>query len=102
MKLLGTTLTGSQADRQGPQSFALDAKAGHCYRVYGRGAEGIRDLHLLLEDSAGVALGEDSTESGTAVLLEDGAACFRVDDKARVIVSVGMGAGTYAVQIWSD
>jgi hypothetical protein len=35
-------------------------------------------------------------------VLDDGAACFAKDDKASVVVSVGMGSGVYAVQIWSD
>ena len=28
--------------------------------------------------------------------------CFSKDDKATVVVSVGMGKGSYAVQIWSN
>jgi hypothetical protein len=34
--------------------------------------------------------------------MEEGAVCFTKDDKASIVVSVGMGSGAYAVQVWSD
>jgi hypothetical protein len=34
--------------------------------------------------------------------MEDGVVCFSKDDKAALVVSVGMGKGSYAVQIWSN
>jgi hypothetical protein len=43
-----------------------------------------------------------STDDPSPVLLEDGAFCFKEADNAVVVVSVGEGKGTYAVQIWSD
>jgi hypothetical protein len=102
MKLVGKTLTGKQADQDKPQSFPFDAKAHHCYRAYAQAADGIKDLDLVMKDSAGVIVGQDSTDDPSPVLLEDGAVCFSKDDKASVVVSVGMGSGSYAVQIWSD
>jgi hypothetical protein len=74
--------------------------------VYAQAADGIRDLDLLVEDSVGIVVGEDASENASggarAIVLPDGAVCFRADDKARVVVSVGMGAGSYAIQIWAD
>jgi hypothetical protein len=102
MKLLGKTITGKQADEDKPQSFGLDAKASHCYRVYAQAADGIKDLDLAIKDSAGVVVGQDSTDDPSPVLLENGAVCFTKDDKATLVVSVGMGSGVYAVQIWQD
>jgi hypothetical protein len=102
MKLLGTTLTGKQADQDPPQSFPFDAKGGHCYRAYAQASEGIKDLDLVVKDSAGIAAGQDATDDPSPVVLEDGAVCFGKDDKASVVVSVGMGKGAYAVQIWGD
>jgi hypothetical protein len=102
MKPLGKTLTGKQADQDEPQSFAFDAKANHCYRVYAQAADGIKDLDLAVRDSAGVVVGQDSTDDSSPVVLEDGAVCFSKDDSASVVVSVGMGSGAYAVQIWGD
>jgi hypothetical protein len=101
-KLAGKTLSGVQADQDAPQTFPFEAKAGRCYRVYGEASEGITDLDVAVEDSAEIVVAEDSTTSPGAVVLEGGAICFRQDDAARVVVSVGMGKGSYALQIWSD
>ena len=102
MKLLGSTLTGKQADQDGPQSFPFDARSSHCYRVFARASEGIKELHLVVQDSAGVALAEDSTRDAATVTPTEGAVCFSKDDRASVVVSVGMGGGEYALQIWQD
>jgi hypothetical protein len=102
LKLSGKTLTGKQADQDAPQSFPLDAKANHCYRVYAQASDDIKDLDIVVKDSAGVIVGQDSTDDPSPVVMEDGAICFSKDDKASVVVAVGMGKGNYAVQIWSD
>jgi hypothetical protein len=102
MKPVGKTLTGKQADQEKPQSFPFDAKAKHCYRVYAQASSGIKDLDVVVKDSAGVVAAQDSTDDPSPVVTEDGALCFTKDDKASVVVSVGMGSGTYALQIWGD
>jgi hypothetical protein len=102
MKLVGKTLTGKQGETDPPQSFPLKAEASHCYRVYAQAAEGIKDLDLAIKDSTGAIAGEDSTDDPSPVVLEDGAVCFKEADSATVVVSVGMGKGSYAVQIWKD
>jgi hypothetical protein len=102
MKLVGKTLTGKQGDQDTPQSFPLKAEANHCYRVYAQAADGIKDLDLAIKDSAGAVAGEDSTDDPSPVVLEDGAVCFTEADAATVVVSVGLGKGRYAVQIWGD
>jgi len=102
MKATGKTLTGKQADQDAPQSYPLDAKANHCYRVFAQASDGIKDLDVVVKDSAGIIVGQDSTDDPSPVVLEDGAVCFSKDDKASVVVSVGMGKGNYALQIWSD
>ena len=102
MILLGRTLTGKQAYDDAPQSFPLDALANHCYRVYAQAGEGIKDLDVVIKDSAGVVVGEDATDHPSPVVLENGAVCFAKDDRASVVVSVGMGSGVYAVQVWTD
>lgn len=102
MKPVGKTLTGKQADQDAPQTFPLDAKANHCYRVYGQASDGIKDLDVVVKDSAGIIVGQDSTDDPSPVVLEDGAVCFSKDDKASLVVSVGMGKGNYALQVWSD
>jgi hypothetical protein len=102
MKEVGKPFKGKQADKDTPQSFPLKAKANHCYRVYAQAAEGIKDLDLAIKDSTGAIAGEDSTDDPSPVVFEDGAVCFKEDDAATVIVSVGMGSGAYAVQVWGD
>ena len=102
MKEVGKTLTGKQADQDAPQSFPLDAKSGHCYRVYAQASDGIKDLDVVIKDSAQIVAGQDSTDDPSPVVMEDGAVCFSKDDKSTVVVAVGMGKGNYAVQIWSD
>jgi hypothetical protein len=102
MRIMGATLTGKQGDQDPPQSFPLKAEANHCYRVYAEAAEGIKDLNLAIKDSTGAIAGEDSTDDASPVILEDGAVCFKEADGASVVVSVGMGKGAYALQIWTD
>jgi hypothetical protein len=100
MKPIGKPITGSQADSALPQSFPLDAKAGHCYRVYAQAADGIQDLDVFIKDSASVIVGQDSTDDPSPVVLEDGAVCFSKADKANIVVSVGMGKGAWALEVW--
>jgi hypothetical protein len=102
MKPLGATLSGKQSDADGPQSFPLKAEANHCYRVYGQGSDGIRDLDVAIHDSTGALAGQDATDDATPIALEDGAICFKESDAATIVVSVGLGKGTYALQVWGD
>jgi hypothetical protein len=102
MKQVGKTMLAKQGAEDPPQSFPLEAKANHCYRAYAKGTREIKDLDLGIKDSAGVLLGQDSTEDAAPIVLRDGAVCFQRDDQASVVVSVGMGRGAYALQVWSD
>jgi len=102
MTLAGKTLTGKQGDQDPPQTFPLTAEANHCYRVYAQASEGIRDLDLAIKDSTGAVAGEDSTDNASPVIVEDGAVCFKEADRAAIVVSVGLGKGTYALQVWRD
>jgi hypothetical protein len=102
MHPVGEVFKGSQSATSAAQRFKLKALAKHCYRVYGAAVAGITDLDLLLKDSEDAVAGEDSTDDPTPVVLEDGAVCFKQDDDASVVVSVGAGEGAYAVQVWSD
>jgi len=101
MHAITKVMTGSQKASDVPQPFKLHVEANHCYRVYGESA-GITDLDLLIKDSTGAIAGEDSTDDPDPVVLEDGAVCFSEADDVAIIVSVGGGAGSYAIQAWSD
>jgi hypothetical protein len=102
MKIFGKPITGKQSDQDTPQTFPLKAEANHCYRVYAQASEGIKDLDLVVKDSTGASAGEDSTDDPSPVILEDGAVCFKEADAATIVVSVGMGKGSYALEIWKD
>ncbi len=102
MHRMGEPFTGEQKAADKPQTFPWKARAGHCYRAYGVGAAGIKNLDLLMQDSEGSVLGQDGTDDGAPVVLDAGAACFKQDDEAAVVVSVGDGAGAFAVEVWED
>jgi hypothetical protein len=102
MHRLGEPFTGEQKASGAPQTYGFKARAGHCYRAYGAGAAGIKNLDLLMQDSEGSVLGQDGTDDGAPVVLDAGAACFKKDDDAAIVVSVGDGAGAYAVEVWED
>jgi hypothetical protein len=102
MTLVGKALTGKQGDQDPPQAFALTAEANHCYRVYAQSSDGIKDLDLAIKDSTGAIAAEDSTDDPSPVIVEDGAVCFKEADAATLVVSVGLGKGNYAVEIWKD
>lgn len=102
MKLVGSTIVGKQSASDPPQSYPLRAEAEHCYRVYGQADLHIEDLHLAIEDSAGIVAAQDSTATGAVIASRDGAVCFKESDTAAVVVSVGRGGGTYALQVWGD
>ena len=102
MHPVGPPWRATQSAAQPPQSWPFKAAAGHCYRVYGAASSAIKDLDLLVKDSAGAVAGEDSTDDPTPVVLEDGVVCFKEDDDASVVASVGDGGGAFAVQLWSD
>jgi hypothetical protein len=101
-KLVGRTIAGKQSDREKPQAFPLEAKAHHCYRAYAQAGEGIRNIDVSIDDSAGIVVAEGATDEPSAVVPREGAVCFGRDDRASVVVSVGAGGGEYALQIWGD
>jgi hypothetical protein len=103
LKKWGETIVAERAATGGaPASYPLLAKGAHCYRVFGRGDQGVKDLDVAIVDSAGAIAAEDVTDSPTAVVVADGAVCFKSDDAATVAVRVESGKGKYAIQIWSD
>ena len=102
MKLVGSTIAGKQSDSDPPQSYPLRAEAQHCYRVFAQADAHIEELRVAIEDSSGSVAAQDSAAGGAVVVTRDGAICFREGDAAAVVVSVGHGGGTYALQVWGD
>jgi hypothetical protein len=102
MKPILRPQSGTQGDTNPPQEVKFEGKAGNCYRVYAMADAGIKDLDLLLKDSTGAIAAEDSTDDASPVLAEDGAICFKEIDDVTLVVSVGAGKGSWALEIWSD
>ncbi len=102
MHAVGEVMKGTQKTSELPQSFKMRAEANHCYRVYAESTDGITDLDVIVKDSTGAIVGEDSTEDRDPVLMEDGAVCYSEADDSTIVMSVGGGEGSYALQVWSD
>ena len=103
MKMLGQPTQRKGAETgQMVTPIVLNAKANHCYRVFGLAQASVTDFDIAVMDSAGKSAGEDLTDSNDAIVLEDGAICFKVDDTAAVNAAVASGAGNWVVEIWSD
>jgi hypothetical protein len=84
------------------KSIPLAAKANHCYRIFGLAEAAVTDFDIAVMDSAGKLAGEDTKDGSDAIVLEDGAICFKTDDTASVNTAVASGKGKWAVEIWSD
>lgn len=102
MHPVGEIMKGTQKASDPAQSFKLHVEANKCYRVYGESSKGITDLDAVIKDSTGAIAGEDSTDDPDPVVLEDGAVCFSEADDATVVVGIGGGEGSYALQAWSN
>jgi hypothetical protein len=98
MKPLGSPFRGQQGDRDAHQENKFHADANRCYRVYFAGDEAVRDIVIILRDSAGDIIAEGP---GPAVPSE-GAACFSSADDVTVLVGVGSGKGQWSAQVWGD
>lgn len=98
MKPASAMLRGQQGDKDAHQENKFRAEANHCYRLYFAGDEAVKDVVVVLRDSAGDIVAETP---GPAV-PEEGAACFTTTDDVSVLVGVGSGKGTWAAQVWGD
>ena len=98
MKPTSAMLRGTQSDRDPHQENKFRAEANHCYRVYVAGDEGVKDVVVVLRDTAGDIVAESP---GPAV-PEEGAVCFDASDEVSLLVGVGSGKGAWAAQVWGD
>ena len=98
MKPASAMLRGQQSDKDAHQENKLRVEANRCYRVYVAGDDAVKDMVVVLRDSAGDIVAESP---GPAV-PEDGAVCFTAADELSILVGVGSGKGTWAAQVWSD
>lgn len=102
MTKVGATLNGQLSDKGAPVTFPLTAQAGKCYRVYGISQSTMQDFDLVIVDSAGGLAAQDTTDDVSPVLVEDGKVCFKAADASTIRASAGAGAGSFALEVWSD
>jgi hypothetical protein len=102
MKKVGDTLTGKVAEKAPAVTFPLAAQAGKCYRIYGVSQSTMQDFDLTVLDSAGALVAQDTTDDVSPVIAEDGKVCFKAADTSTIRASAGAGAGTFALEVWSD
>jgi hypothetical protein len=98
----GDTLSGELREKMPPMTFPLGAQAGKCYRVYGISQTTMQDFDIMVVDSTGALVAQDTTDDVSPVVLEDGKFCFKVSDAATIRASAGAGGGKFALEVWSD
>jgi hypothetical protein len=102
MKKVGDTLTGQLSEKGAPVTFPLSAQAGKCYRVYGMSQSTMQDFDVLIIDSSNALVAQDTTDDVSPVIAEDGKVCFKTADTSTIRATAGAGAGTFALEVWSD
>lgn len=103
MQPLTPVTTADQAEKQPVDRYTFYVpRAGTCYRVYATGDRNIRDLDLLVRDSAGQVLGGDLTHDAWPIVPPDAPLCIDKAGLYMLEVSVFSGSGRYAVQVWGN
>jgi hypothetical protein len=83
------------SDGEGHREWPFRAKAGHCYRVLSSSDGQARDVVVVFRDGKGDVV----TTGPESALPTHGKACFDADDDTTLLVSVGTGKGSVALQI---
>ncbi len=102
MKKVADTLKGDLSEKGKPVTFPLSARAGKCYRVYGMSQSTMQDFDIVIIDSSNALVAQDTTDDVSPVIVEDGKVCFKVADSCTIRASAGAGAGSFALEVWSD
>ena len=82
------------------RDYQMVLEAGRCFRVVGRGGEGVEDLDLFLFDPNGVQVRQDLGRDNAPVLGVAAPICPERSAAYRVQVRMVEGAGTYGVQLF--
>jgi hypothetical protein len=102
MTKVGDTLNGQLTEKGAPVTFPFPAQAGKCYRVYGMSQSTMQDFDIVIIDSANGLVAQDTTDDVSPVIAEDGKVCFKTADASTLRASAGAGAGSFALEVWSD
>lgn len=87
--------SASLSDGEGHREWPFRAKAGHCYRVLSSSDGQARDVVVVFRDGKGDVV----TTGPESALPTHGKACFDADDDTTLLVSVGTGKGSVALQV---
>lgn len=89
----GTLNEGELADRNGV------LVAGHCYRIFAVGSDGIQDLDLALFDGSGMLMLRDNSDDAFPTLGVETPLCPDGAGMHRIQVTAYKGAGDFLLQI---
>ena len=93
-------LSGWQAATAEVARYTVTFEAGQCYRAFGVGGEGVRDLDMGWHDPRGRLIARDVRPDGWAVVSPNGPTCVNESGEYELVVSVEGGQGAFAVQVW--
>lgn len=93
-------LTGWQAATGEVSRYGVQFEAGSCYRAFGVGGSGVRDLDMGWHDPLGQLIARDIRPDAWAVVPSDGPVCAQSSGSFELVVSVERGQGIFAVQVW--
>jgi hypothetical protein len=93
-------LTGWQAATGEVSRYGVQFEAGSCYRAFGVGGGGVRDLDMGWHDPTGRLIARDVRPDAWAVVPSVGPICAQNSGSFELVVSVEQGEGTFAVQVW--
>ncbi len=82
--------------------YKISLLGGYCYRYFAVADSGISDLDLLIEKPGGALVGDDKTNSPTAIIESDKPWCLDEDQTLEFHVQVdGPGSGGYLFGAWA-
>ncbi len=93
-------LQGWQAATADVSRYSLRLEAGQCYRAFGVGGQGVRDLDMGWFDPKGKLVSRDVRPDPWAVVPPGRPICAQASGNYELIVSVEGGRGSFALQVW--
>jgi hypothetical protein len=102
-KPLSEIRSAPQSENEAVDRYTFTAGGeGKCYRVFGVGDTGVRDLDLQVVGPGGELVAADVAKDAWPVLPPRGPLCLKDRGVYTLEVSVYRGSGKYAVQVWTN
>ena len=96
-KKVAGPFAGRAAERELSTATAFKVEKGACYRFYVDAEPAIRALAVVVRDAKGGTVVDDATD----VVPARGAFCADESAELEVVLSVGLGQGRYALELWA-